>query len=271
MDLALRGLSAVLMIVGPIVLGIVLTRRMKQGWRLLAIGAATFVASQVGHIPFNAALINPLLAQLGFPDSGPGLALAASAAVLGLSAGLFEEGARYLVYRFGIRSARSWGEGVMFGAGHGGGEAILVGVFAGLQHIQAYALRGQDLSTIVPPEQLEAVRAQLDAYWAAPPALSLLAPLERAFALTVQVSLALLVLQAFTQRGGPIWILAAIAWHAVVDGVAVYAGVAWGTFTGSTAGTLATEALVGLMAIISLGIILRLRPRPSPAGPIRPV
>jgi uncharacterized membrane protein YhfC len=259
MEIAPKGLSLFLMFALPLGLGVYLTRRFRLGWRLFLVGGVTFVLSQIGHLPFNSIVINPVLARLGFPQAGPGAGLALTAAILGLSAGLFEEGARYLIFRFWIRSARTWSEGVLFGAGHGGTEAMLLGVFLLLQHIQAYALRGQDLSQIVPAEQLGAAEAQLAAYWASPPALFLLAPVERVFAMAVQISLAVLVLQGFVRGAGLLWLGAAIGWHAVVDGVAVFLGITWGAQTGSLAGAVSTEVAVGILAAVSVWIVLRLR------------
>ena len=46
-------LNGLLMIAMPIGLGIFLTRRFHLGWHLWWLGAATFVLSQAGHIPFN--------------------------------------------------------------------------------------------------------------------------------------------------------------------------------------------------------------------------
>lgn len=38
----------------PLTLAIILLHHWKPGWRILQISAATFILSQVGHIPFNA-------------------------------------------------------------------------------------------------------------------------------------------------------------------------------------------------------------------------
>src|SRR3990170_4390155 len=141
MDVALRGLSPLLMIALPLAVGVYLTRRWQKGWGLVFVGAATFLISQVGHLPFNAAVLNPVLARLGFgAGSGPQTvgALAVAALLLGLAAGVFEEGARFLAYRFWIRGARTYREGVLFGLGHGSAEAIFVAVLAILQLAQAY-------------------------------------------------------------------------------------------------------------------------------------
>jgi len=282
MDIAFRGLSALLMIALPLAVGVYLTRRWQKGWGLVLAGAVTFLLSQVGHLPFNGAVLNPVLTRLGFgagPGPQPVWALAVASLLLGLSAGVFEEGARFLVYRFWIRRARTYREGALFGLGHGGAEAIAVGVLAILQLAQAYALRGQDLSTIVPADQLAVAQAQLEAYWAVPAPATLLGAVERASALAIQITLAVLVLQAFTRRRGWLWLMAAVLWHTAIDATAVFTGVQWSTYQGSVAGAVASEILVGVFALVSLWFLLRLRPTepavevipPSPPPPLPPL
>jgi len=201
MEVAARGAAALLLIVMPLALGAYLVRHFKIGWRLFLIGAVTFVASQIPHIPFNIYILTPLMAGLGFgPEDGPGLALAGAALMLGLSAGVFEEGARWLTFRFWIRRSRTWPEGVGLGSGHGGAEAVITGLIALATLIQLTALRGQDLSAIVPAEQLAAAEAQIDTYWALPGWVYFFSVVERASALAVQITLSVIVLQAFLRR-----------------------------------------------------------------------
>ena len=71
--------------------------------------------------------------------------MAVVAVFYGLSAGLFEEIARYLTYRFWLKDSQNWKSGLMFGAGHGGIEAMILGALALLSLIQAYVLRDADL------------------------------------------------------------------------------------------------------------------------------
>src|SRR3990172_4226692 len=169
MQIAMRGLSALLMIAMPLLLGAYLVRRYRTGWRLFLVGCATFIGSQGLHLPFNAYILNPVLTSLGFSEATkPGLALAAAAILLGLSAGIFEEGTRWLAYRFWIRKARTWPQGVVFGSGHGGAEAVILGLLALATLLQLVVLRGQDLASLVPAEQLAAAQAQGEAYWALP-------------------------------------------------------------------------------------------------------
>lgn len=266
MDIAMRGAAALLTIALPLALGVYLVRKLKAGWRLWLVGAATFVGSQVLHIPFNLAVLNPTMARLGFgAEARPGPALAAAALLLGLSAGVFEEGARWIAYRFFLRRARSWGEGVTFGAGHGGAEALLAGVGALAALVQLMALRGQDLAEVVPAAQLAAAQQQFDLYWSMPGWSFFFAAVERASALGVQMTLAVMVLQAFRRRRGWLWFVAAIGWHAAVDAAAVFAGVTTGVYAGSTRGIVVTEVLIGVMAAASLVMLFRMREPESPA------
>lgn len=287
MEILARGAAGLMMVILPIALAAYVVRRLRTGWRLVLIGAAAFIFSQVAHIPFNTYLLMPWMERLGLGlASGPGLALAGAAILLGLSAGLFEEGARWLAYRFWISRARSWNEGVTFGTGHGVSEAVILGLLSLATLVQLAALRGQDLAAIVPADQLAAAEAQVVLYWALPEWAAFFAPLERAAAIAIQISLAVIVLQAFIRRGGALWLLAAIGWHALVDAVAVYVGVSTSVQAGSTSGMAILEALIVLMAILSVWILFALRrpeaptatepPLPSPhtgplqAGPAEP-
>jgi uncharacterized membrane protein YhfC len=248
-------LNALLMIAMPVGLAIFLTRRWRAGWRLWLIGAATFILSQVGHIPFNV-LIGRLLLQTGMDRLPPLAKILISAVLAGLSAGFFEEFFRYGMYRWWAKDARSWRTGILTGAGHGGAEAILLGALALYAFLQLVVLRNADLSVFFPPDQLAAAQAQVAAYWSMPWHASMLGALERLFALTVQISLALTVLQCFTRRQA-FWVWLAVGYHALVDASSVFAVQYLGVY--------GTEALIGVFAVISLIIILLLhRPEPTP-------
>jgi uncharacterized membrane protein YhfC len=249
---ALYVLNALLMIGLPIVLGLILARRYGLSWKLYFIGAVTFVLSQVGHIPFNMLALNGSV----LPPAGQ-WPLPVLAVFLGLSAGAFEEVGRYLVYRFWIKDARHWRDAVMFGAGHGGGEAIIIGVIAGITTINLLALSGTDPAALgLPPEQLRIAQAQLAAFHAAPWYATLFGAVERVFAITFHISAAVLVLQVF-RRGSVLWLVAAILWHSTLNAVAVTVQ--------SLAGALWAEAALGGLTLISIAIIYGLREPSEPA------
>jgi uncharacterized membrane protein YhfC len=249
-------LNGLLILAMPAGLGVLITRKFQFSWRLFWIGAGTFVLSQVGHIPFNLGLT--ALFRRGFIPTPPtAWQPLFNAIVLGLSAGLFEEFARYAAYRWWAKEARSWGKGLLLGVGHGGIEAVLIGVLVLLTYINMVVIRNADITTRIPAEQLALAQGQIQAYWSSPWYATLLGAVERAFTLPAHLALSLLVLQVFT-RGQNRWLWLAVGWHAFLDGSAVYALPHWGAY--------ATEALIGGMALVSVAIIFLLR-QPEPVQP----
>lgn len=252
-------------------LGVYLKRRFRLTWRLYIIGAAVFLLSQVFHIPFN--IVVGLLMERGtIPSPSPEYTILSQIVFLGLSAGVFEEGARYLMYRFWTRDARSWAKGLMVGAGHGGGgEAmIFVGLILVVNFLVMVAYRNSDLTGMVSPEQLGLLERQVEAYWSASWYDSLLPALERGFAIILHLSLSVLVLQVFTRRQ-IYWLGLAILWHAFANAVALYVMMTWGIYH--------SEAALGIIALASLGIIFALRtpeavenqPADAPPPPPQPL
>jgi uncharacterized membrane protein YhfC len=243
-------INGFLMIAMPVSLTIYLTRKFKQGWRLVWIGAATFIFSQVLHIPFNA-LITPFFRRFGFIALPEVLQNAIISFFLGLSAGLFEELSRYAMYRWWARDARSWSKGLLAGAGHGGIEAIILGILVLYGYGQMLIMRGMDISTLVTPDKVELVNAQIQAYWSAPWTLTMLGALERLFTIPLHLAYSLLVLQAFIRKN-IWWVGLAIVTHALVDGVAVFV-----SQIGVSA--LVIEGIIGIFAIGSMVIVFTLR------------
>ena len=260
-------LNALLMIVFGIAAGAILTQQLKLGWRLYLIGAATFVISQLFHLPFNSLILNPFLRTQVIPNLDGVSETLAIAVLGGLSAGLFEEFTRYGVLRWWARKARTWPQGLLFGAGHGGAEAILLGVLVAISLINMIVLKDADLPALVPPEQLDQVHELVQAYWSTPWHTTLLGALERALTIPLQISFAVLVLQAFT-RGRFRWVWLAVLWHTFIDAAAVFASQYWNVY--------AAEFLLAVMSAIGIAVILALR-GPGPVdqaedgGPIEPI
>ena len=252
MDFALRVLGVLLMLLMPIILGIFLRRKYGVSWRLFVYGILTFVGSQVLHIPFNQFILLPALDSPGFSIDREGLILLAGALALGLSAGVFEESARYIVYRTRLKESRTWEEGLMYGAGHGGIEAILLGVLSINAIILLLAIENGsfDVSTLS-----EAAQTQIGQLITLPTYQLLFPALERAFAITLHLSLSIIVLQVFV-RGSLLWLFLAIGWHAFANLLGVFGLATWGPA--------AAEALIGVVALISLGILFALRPEERP-------
>jgi uncharacterized membrane protein YhfC len=258
MDLAVvsRLINGILMVAIPILVAVVLNRRFKLGWRLWWIGAGGFVLSQVGHIPFNM-LATALFARGVLPSPPDSWQPAFNAIFLGLSAGLWEEFTRYGVFRWWAKDARSWRKGVWLGAGHGGIEAILLGMLVFVTLGTMLSLREQELSSIVPAEQLELASLQIEAYWSAPWYAALVGALERAMTIPIQICFSVMVLQVFL-RGQALWLFLAICWHAFIDATAVWGMIKVGPYW--------NEGILFVYCLISLAIIFALRtPEPNEA------
>jgi uncharacterized membrane protein YhfC len=252
-------LNGLLMVGIPVGLAIFLTRKYTLEWRLFWVGAGTFIFSQVGHIPFNhfvgPLFDKPVLARL--PYSGQ---MIFTAVFLGLSAGLFEELARYAMYRWWAKDARSWPQGLLAGAGHGGVEAIAAGLYVLYFYIVFVILRA-NISLLSGDQQVLA-QAQLNAYWSVPWYMSLLGAVERLFAIAAHLALSLMVMQALIRRRFW-WVWAAIGFHALLDGLVVYA-----SETGATAFQI--EGIAGIFALAALVVIFLLRRSGPPPAPDKP-
>lgn len=249
-------LNGLLMIAMPVGLAIYLTRRWKLGWGLWFIGAGTFILSQVGHIPFNSAA-GALLNRTSMVNWSKPNQLIFNAIFLGLSAGLFEELFRYGMFRWWAKDARSWRKGVLAGAGHGGVEAIILGILVLYSFMQLAAYRNVDLATIVPAAQLEVAQGQITTYWSATWYASLLGALERFFTIPVQIAFSVIVMQTFTRKQW-FWVWLAVLYHALIDASVVYLLQPLGMY--------GVEALAGGFAVLSVIIIFSLR-QPEPDNP----
>jgi len=241
-------LNGLLMIALPLVLGVVLARRWRLGWGLFGAGAATFVASQLLHIPFNYLVLTPFVTERGMFAAG-GLAFIIAALLFGLSAGVFEEVARFVVMRRWEPAARSLPNALMFGAGHGGGEAIILGGFVLYGFFQAIALRGADLTKTLPPEQVDVVAAQLALYWNMPWYKALLGAVERAGAICFHLSASAMVLQS-VRRGGLGWLAGAVAWHTLFNAATLIVMDRWGVYAAE--GTVIVGAGISLLIILAI-------------------
>lgn len=180
------ALNFSLMIALPILLARAIKSWRPVGWGLFGVGALTFILSQIGHIPFNW-LILQRLAWIPLDN------IVVVAIFAGFSAGIFEEVARYLAYRFFAPGARTWGQGMMLGAGHGGSEAIIFGLLGAWTVIQLALLQNGYLLDQVSADMMPAVQAQITAVFTKPWYEALIGAAERLFALCIHLSLSILV------------------------------------------------------------------------------
>jgi uncharacterized membrane protein YhfC len=250
-------LAIAIEILFPLLLAIWLRRRFRITWSLLGYGALIFLVFQiltrlpvtwVGEYFLGERLASDRTLLVGW------IVLAA------FTAALFEEGGRYLGYRFlwKKQGEKSWDKALMYGAGHGGLESILVGVLAVVGLINVLYLSQVNPDTLpISPEQIEQVRqakaAIADLGWWTP----LLGAWERLMALAIQISLSVMVLQVFLRKRFFWWWLA-LGYHMLVDLLA-------GLLVLGYVSAVQIELILLPIALFSVGIILWLRPKDEEA------
>ena len=236
----------------PIAVVLFLRRKLKTPWLVFGVGALAFLVSQMfTRIPLIAIATGLLQKQLDHPVIKWGWL-----AVLALTAGLFEETARYLCFRFVLPKSRDWKTAVSLGAGHGGVESAVLVALAVVGSLVTLLMvaRGTFPESSIPADKLAAWQAQkatlLSTAWWMP----LLGAWERVCSLSFHVAASVIVLQRFV-RGKMSWYWGAVLFHALVDAMAVVLL--------KLTGPISVElALTGLL-VIDLVIIFSLRPRSS--------
>jgi uncharacterized membrane protein YhfC len=251
-------LTWLLMIAFPVALGILLIRKFQLPGKVWWIGVAIFLLSQIFHLPFNNYLLNPLLSNLQSALPGT-LGFLLIALLAGLSAGVFEEFARYGMFRWWLKDRRTWRNAVLAGAGHGGVESILLGLYLLYIYLNMIALRGADLTQLnLASGQLPIVQQQVQQYWSVPWYNSFIPFIERAFTIPFHMMASVLVLQVFTRRPGQQqlgWLGLAVFLHTIMDASSVFIANQWNIYI--------AEAALGVLAVLDVVIIFALR-QPEP-------
>jgi uncharacterized membrane protein YhfC len=182
----------------------------------------------------------------------------------GLSAGVFEEVARYLTMRFWARDARSPRHALMLGAGHGGIEAMLLGLIFVVNASVVLGINLGYFTSLLPPEALTDLQQVASEMLNVPLWATLLGALERLFAIMAHIAMSLMVLKAV--RGRAYWLGIAILWHTLLNASAVFVQVRFGLYP--------AEIPIAIMALLSAILIWRwVREEEEPAGdaPLEPV
>lgn len=202
----------------PIGLVIYFYRKYRFSLKAFLVGAAIFFLAQIViRIP----LLFILSSREWFSNLSGSLFFSA-VIIGGLTAGLFEECGRYIGFRFILPKELSWENGLAYGLGHGGIEAvILVGLTYVNNIVISLMINSGTFDRFVAPHlgaDASLIKSQLVNY----PAHIFAAPgLERVFALVIQVALSLVVLYAVKRRR-PLFLLAAILLHAAINAGVVY-------------------------------------------------
>lgn len=210
------GASVACYLLAPFALGWWLKRRRGGAWWLFGAGALTFLTSQLVHLP--------LLQLVGLIPMRPPrwLIRPLNGAILGLAAGLCEEWARYLTFRVVVPARRGFRDALSVGAGHGGIEAVMLGLLLGSGLVSGLAFERAGLASLgLSPQQLALAQARLDAAFNIPAYLPLVGVVERAVVIPYHLAMSTLVAHGVRAgRHWPVWL--AVLVHTLLDAAVVY-------------------------------------------------
>lgn len=202
----------------PVILALWFVRRQRGSWYPVLIGVVVFVV-------FQLLTRIPLLGILSEQPFYKAIALNTllNAFFLGSTAGIFEEGGRFLAFRYLMQNRLGWRDGVSYGIGHGGAEAMLLVGMTMLNNIIVSLLINMGMfesafGSQLTPEMASVIRQQLVE---TPSYMYLVGAGERILTMPIQIGLSLVVMLGFVKNKPLLFLLAAILLHTVVDMPAV--------------------------------------------------
>ncbi|MEG1002078.1 MAG: YhfC family glutamic-type intramembrane protease [Clostridium sp.] len=203
----MMAFTAIISIALPIVLIVIMRVKYKASLKSFFIGsAAFFVAVQCIEGPINYYLL--------VGNSNTSSLIMGNTIIYmlygGLMAGIFEETARYICFRFILKDERRIQDGISYGIGHGGIEAIL---FVGVTYVINIAVSLM-INAGVPVEgAMQGAYNQLSII----PSYNFgLAGIERVCAIIIQIGLSIIVFNA-VKYGKKSYYFIAILIHAFID------------------------------------------------------
>ena len=233
--LTLLNVQAAVVILGPLALGWWLRQRLAVSWRTWGWGALTFVVSLLARRIFLYILAFLLTPLVRIAADSPAV-FWINLLVLSLTAGLFEETARWLMLQRFATAARGWRNAVMFGAGHGGIEAILLVGGSAIYGIVLLQLGDDLMAQTQSVQERVTMGAQLDALYALQWWDSALVVWERVAAVTFHIGAAVLVMQTVL-TGRRLWWVVAVVGHALFNATVLaafqFGGALWAELVGT--------------------------------------
>ncbi|UFT99131.1 YhfC family intramembrane metalloprotease [Radiobacillus kanasensis] len=243
--------SAFFSLLVPVVIFIYYKKKRGVFWKPLLVGIVVFLAfSQLLGNSVNAFVLHQNETTANFFKSNPYLF-----AVYGsLSSSIFEEVGRFIGFAYLLKKYREWKDGISYGIGHGGVEAILIGGFASLQNIMTANLINTgkfDQMLEVGGKQSEALMGVKQQLIQAPSEVFLLTGFERITVFILQIALSLLVLYAVRHKN-LLYLFYAILIHGSVNFIVLISKVLEVHF-------LITEGVLLIAAVLSIVYMRRSR------------
>lgn len=208
--------SLILSVGLPIVLYVVLKRKTNAKFSDMLLGAVTFIIfalflEQILHMAMNAVFGEKLTGNLWL-----------YALYGGAAAAVFEECGRLVAMKVFLKNQLEQENALMYGVGHGGIEAVLIGGFACISNLATVSIINNGTLETALAGLDEAARATslatISQLWTLPAYMFYMAGIERLIAVFLQISLSYLVYRAVRyQRWG--FFAAAMGIHFAVDAV----------------------------------------------------
>lgn len=201
--------AAIISLFFPIILYIILRIKHRASFKPVIIGALTFIV----FVLVLERILHSVVLGRNLITSPVAIALYG-----GLAAGLFEEVGRFITISIFLKGNRDWKDGVAFGIGHGGIEAILLATFANLNNlVYSSLINSGSLDQYLNGKVSSQVIAQIkDSLVNTKASLFALGGIERICAITFHIALTLIVLYAIRNRK-KLYLLLAILIHALID------------------------------------------------------
>lgn len=214
------SISAAIGILLPTGLVIYLNKKYNTSWRAVFVGALIFVVFQ---LLTRVQIIRYMQTKYWFSYNitvNPWLIYI----IFGLSAGIFEGVGRFVGIKYLLKDRQEWKNGIAYGIGHGGIEAIL------LMGLPVLMTLFSNLNGVMSSAQ--------------PPIMFLVGGIERIFAMTFHVAASLMVLYA-VRTSKYRYLLYAILIHGILD-----------TAVGFIKNVLVIEVFAAFVAVVTLIFII---------------
>lgn len=243
--------SLVLSVGIPLVGIIYLKKKYKASLKVFLIGmAAFFISTQILEAPVHVFFLSINKTTSEFLLNTPWAYMLYG----GLMAGIFEETARFIAFKYALKDKMELTDGVTFGLGHGGMEAILIGGITTISAITNSVLinSGQFVSKLQQSGVAQdVIDKTLNTYLNSAPSYWAVIGVERAIAMCIHIALSIIVLYAVKERKNIYYVLAILI-HAVINfAPALYqAGVIQNIFI--IEGIIAIEAIAVLIFAVKI-------------------
>ncbi len=245
LSITFMAITLLIVFIFPVGLWIYFYKREKISGIAVLVGALTFFVSQIVlRIP----LLQLLQSQSFYAVIGKNIWL--SSLFLSLTAGIFEEVGRFLSFKFLLKNKLQFKNGIAFGIGHGGIEAIML---TGLTYMNnlifSLMINSGAFEQISGSMTQEMSNYIISGLTGTNSLMFLAAGMERVFAIIAHIAFSMIVLYGVKHRKN-IYIVYAILAHTLLNAPSVILSYYFGLWG---------EVYVLLFAVMSIWIIKRLK------------